>query len=96
MTERKVNRWHHFPSNANYTLHNDGTVTISRNFVLLERSKDDPESEKIWQCSGYYDSLWVSLKSGSMKIEDWGIKNQNVYILKTIDDFNEILINDKE
>ena len=80
--EKKVDRFHEMPSKANYTLHNDGAVTISRNIIVSERSKSDaPNGKKIFVCSGFYQSLWIPLKKESMKIEDWRIQSQDVYIL---------------
>ena len=70
------------PSKANYTLHNNGAVTISRNVIVSERSKSDaPNGKKIFVCSGFYQSFWVPLKKESIKIEEWRIQSQNVYIL---------------
>ena len=80
--EKKVDRFHEMPSKANYTLLNNGAVTISRNVIVSERSKSDaPNGKKIFVCSGFYQSFWVPLKKESMKIEDWRIQSQNVYIL---------------
>ena len=31
------------PPNANYTLHYDGTVTVSLNYIMHERPKENPE-----------------------------------------------------
>ena len=80
--ERKVDRFHEMPTKANYTLHNNGALTISRNVTVFERSKSDtPNGKKIFVCSGFYQSLWIPLKKESMKIEDWRIQSQNVYVL---------------
>ena len=81
-TEKNIDRFHEMPSKANYTLHNNGAVTISRNVIVSERSKSDaPNGKKIFVCSGFYQSFWVPLKKESMKIEEWRIQSQNVYIL---------------
>ena len=81
-TEKKVDRFHEMPTKANYTLHNNGALTISRNVTVLERSKSEaPDGKKKFECSGYYESLWIPLKKESMKIEDWRILSQNVYVL---------------
>ena len=80
--EKEVERFHEMPSKANYTLHNNGAVTISRNVIVSERSKSDaPNGKKIFVCSGFYQSFWVPLKKESIKIEEWRIQSQNVYIL---------------
>ena len=84
--ERQVDRFHDMPSKANYTLHHDGTISISRDVAVFERPKSDQQGPKIFQCSGFYNSLWIPLKSGSLKIEDWRIRSQHVFLSKMIDD----------
>ena len=84
--ERHVDRFHDMPNQANYTLHHDGTISISRDVTVFERPKSDSQGPKIFQCSGFYNSLWIPLKSGSLKIEDWRIRSQHVFLSKIIDD----------
>ena len=83
---RQVDRFHDMPNKANYTLHHDGTISISRDVIVFERPKSDSQGPKIFQCSGFYNSLWIPLKSGSLKIEDWRIRSQHVFLSKIIDD----------
>ena len=84
--ERQVDRFHDLPNTANYTLHHDGTISISRDVTVFERTKSEPQGQKVFQCSGFYQSLWIPLKSGSFKIEDWRIRSQHVFLLKMIGD----------
>ena len=84
--DRKIDGFHTVTL-ANYTLNIDGSVIINLNYKMHERPKSDPNAEKIWKSSGYYINHWVPLQKGSLKLQDWKIKNYYVYVVNTSDNF---------
>ena len=74
---------------ANYTLHEDGSVTINMNYIMHERPKDIPNADKVWKSSGYFVANWIPMVKDSLNQKDWKIKNYFVHVLETSDDFGK-------
>ena len=88
--DRKIKGFHTMMP-ANYTIHVDGSVSLSVDWVYHEQSTTEINAEKQWKSSGYSQFQWAPLESGSRDIEDWRLKNYRVFMQETSQQYGEDL-----
>ena len=78
---------------ANYTLHTDGSLTLSFDYNHYDRPKTTPNAEKSWKSTGYYICHWVPISEDEDKkfeLKNWKLKNYFIHVVMIL----EVLMTD--
>ena len=81
---------YHVLTPANYTLHTDGSLTLSFDYNHYDRPKTTPNAEKSWKSTGYYICHWIPIRDDEDKkfeLKNWKLKNYFIHVVTTSDDF---------
>jgi len=86
--ERRVNG-HHVLMPGNMTISRDASVTVDLPYEMYETEKGDPSLPRQWKSSGWYRNRWVSSNPGSRQLKDWKLKDYDIFVEVTSNDFGQ-------